>query len=297
METKQLKDIVKEKVAALDWSESEAERLASAISGVWELSTVAKREGILFLDDTVATLPDSTPIKDILLDIVKNYINGRDFDEYISKNIDSLPEGVDAAVCYAYIYGGMDLEMLDESIHINEVLSIISDDKRGAVKEILESTNDKYKKDKNEQYIECFLNTVTYADDSVLESYIRATCKEIAELTDRDFLYLYVKASDKFIQFAKCADNEYRKRIYRLVKNDEMQATALKYGEIYTSVCDAEGKVKISATHNISYLVMDVHEIVFNAYSAGELESGSDIILNPDVEERDMKEQLRSMGK
>lgn len=278
------------------WNDDELQRISKAIVTAVEINRISAEEGLLFIDDAVKALDETVPLKDLLIEAVSIRQDAKDFDEYISRKIECIPEGVDAAILYLYILGAYNLQVMNVNEFYSDVTSFIPGYKMELMSQVYQVAMDEKKLMLDADYMTAFLTTYLYTEDEVLESYINAVCREISEITDTDLQLLYEKDSEKFMQFMLYSDNEYRSRMLRKLRKSEIKIKALEYGKYFDRADDGDGKVKIESMGSTMYLVADIHEIIFNAYSAGKLEGGSDIILHPDVKERSMGERLRNMG-
>ena len=293
-----LKERVYEKIidSRIKWSEEELQRLSKAIVATMDINRISEEEGLLYIDDAVNALEKSLPLKDLLFEAMCIRLNAKDFAEYIDEKKDCIPDGADAAIFYTYIVGAYNLQGMNADEFYEDVTSFIPGYKMELMSQVYQAAMDEKKLMLDTDYMTAFLTINLYTDDEVLESYINAVCHEIKELTDTDLQLLYEKDSEKFMQFMLYSDNEYRSRMLRKLRKSEIKIKALEYGKYFDRASDGDGKVKIKSMGSTMYLVADIHEIIFNAYSAGELEGGSDIILHPDVKERSMSERLRNMG-
>lgn len=278
------------------WTEGELLKLSRAIVVIMDINRISEEEGLLFIDDAVKEVDETTPNKELLLEAVSIRQNAKDFDEFIVEKQACIPKGVDAAILYVYILGAYFLQEMDEDEFYNDITSFIPLYKMKLMNSIYKSNLSEKNSLLTVDCMTMFFTVDIYADDEVFESYIKATCDELKELTDPDILLLYKKDSRKFNDFLEYADKDFRCRLLRLVNSSELKIKALTLGKTFLGSCEGDGKVKIHSMNKSVNLVMDIHEIIYDTYLAEELEGGSDRILHPEIKERNMNDELINMG-
>lgn len=268
---------------------------ALAVLAIEELSCVAKSEGLFAVEERVAKLKTISNI-DVLVQLINGIVEGVGFDDVVDQMMDSLPRDFSAITYYVYILGTLNLQNFDANEIIEDISNLLSIRENGVLQYIYKLEKEKANAEKRTLYVNKFYNSEVCSDDKVFESYFKATSEDFRSLTDEDILLIYNKIPEKILVFLQFADSDVKAKLTRIINDHKVQEYVMEFGEFYCRAANKCGMVKFSGYTNQYNLVMDVHEVIFDEYSAGHLKGGSEKILKPDIVEPSMEDRLRSMG-